>query len=136
MGTLSSFPNGLKIAGYIPPTDATITVGSEVTNVVNVAIQLTDGNGDDLANVAAVYFYISDDSGGSGVAATAPAGGIAIGTDGTLAEVVSGKAGWLISEADGDIDIDVTETGTDTFYLVLIMPSGETVVSGAITFAA
>ena len=136
MGTLTSFPNGLKVAGFIPPTDATITVGTEDTNVVNVAIQLTDGNGDDLANVAAVYFYISDDSGGDGVAATAPAGGIAIGTDGKIAQVVSGKAGWLISEADGDIDIDVTETGTDTFYLVLILPSGETVVSSALSFTA
>lgn len=136
MGTLSSFPNGLKVAGFIPPTDATVTVSAENTNVVTVTIQLQDGNGDDLANVAGVYFYLSDDSGGSGVAATAPNGGIAIGTDGTLAEVVSGKAGWLISESDGDIDIEVTESGTDTFYLVLIMPSGEIVVSDALTFAA
>lgn len=134
--TLSSFPNGLKVAGYIPPTDATITVSAEATNVVTVGIQLLDGNGDDLANVAGVYFYLSDDSGGSGVAATAPDGGIAIGTDGTLAQVVAGKCGWLISEADGDIDIEVTESGTDTFYLVLILPSGEIVVSDALTFAA
>lgn len=135
MGTLSSFPNGLKIAGYIPPTDATITVGTEATNVINVAIQLSDGNGDDLANVAGVYWYLSDDSGGDGISGTAPTGGVAIGTDGKIAEVVANKCGWLISEADGDIDINITDTGTPTFYLVLILPSGEVVVSGAITFA-
>lgn len=136
MGTLSSFPNGLKVAGFIPPTDATITVGTENTNVINVAIQLLDGNGDALANAAAVTFYLSDNATGSGIAATVPSGGIAIGTDGVLAEFVSGDAGILISEADGDIDIDITEVGADTFYLVLVMPSGKVVISGAITFGA
>lgn len=133
--SLTSFPNGLKVDGYISPTAATITVGTENTNVINVAIQLTDGNGDDLANAAAVYFYLSDDSGGDGISGTAPTGGVAIGTDGKIAEVVANKCGWLISETDGDIDVDITDTGTPTFYLVLVLPSGKVVVSDAITFA-
>lgn len=135
----TNFDNGLSLDSVDIPNHAVITVGSEDTDVINVAIQLyTDSNAvNELTNVAAVYAYLSDDSGGAGVAATAPDGGIAIGTDGVFSEVVADKAGWLISEADGDIDIDITESGADTFYLVLVMPAtGRVIVSDAITFAA
>ena len=43
----------------------------------------------------------------------------------------------LVIEADGDIDITIGDaSGAATYYLVLVMPSGELVVSDAITFAA
>ena len=68
--------------------------------------------------------------------ATAPAGGIAIGTDGALIETVANLAGTMISEADGDIDIDLTNaTTTPTFYLVVRLPTGGLAISDAITFA-
>jgi hypothetical protein len=128
----------LAVDGFEIPGHAVITVSAEDTDVVTATIQLYSDTGavDELSNVAAVYAYLSDDSGGAGIAATAPDGGIAIGTDGVYTEIVSGKAGWLISEADGDIDIEVTESGTDTFYLVLVLPSGRVIVSDALTFAA
>ena len=61
-----------------------------------------------------------------------------------LIPILTGSAGselaasifLLVSEADGDIDINITESGTDTFYLVLVMPNGKLIVSDAITFAA
>lgn len=55
--------------------------------------------------------------------------------DGAVTQVEIPKAFHLVSESDGDIDINIGEDGVDTWYLVLVMPNGRLVVSGAITFA-
>ncbi len=112
---------------------ASFTVGTEAANVINVAIQLK--NGGDLIIRGGVFGYLSDDANGDSIAASAPSGGIAIGTDGLAIPVVANKAFQLVSESDGDIDIDITEVGTATWWFVLILPSGELVVSGGIVFA-
>lgn len=115
------------------PLKATITVGDEAADVINVAIQLQDMNGNALSNRGSVLAYISDDANGDSVAGTAP-DTVAIGSDGLAIPLVAGKCFLLTSEADGDIDIDITENGADTWYLVLVLPHGELVVSSAITF--
>lgn len=115
---------------------ATIVVGSESTNVINVAIQLEDADGDDLAAQANLFAYLSDDANGDSVVATAPDGGVVIGTDGLAIPVVADKAFRLTSESDGDVDLNITESGAKTEYLVLVMPNGSLVVSDAITHAA
>lgn len=126
------------------PREAVITVGAEDANVINVAIQLNDGYDNAAAVRGSVMAYLSDDSNGDDLAATAPDGGWAIGTDGVLiplasddgSVIVPNKTAQLVSEADGDIDIDITHAaGAKTVYLVLVMPDGRLVVSGAITFA-
>lgn len=118
------------------PAGVTITVGAEDTNVVNVAIQYEDVGGADLGVRGACLAYISDDANGDSIAATAPDGGWAIGTDGLLIPVVANKAAYLVSESDGDVDVDVTESGTDTFYVIVVLPNGELVASDALSFAA
>jgi hypothetical protein len=123
--TLNTFDN--RVAG------ATIVVGTEVPNDINVTVQLTDADGNDLATAAAIPFYLSSDTAGQAIG-TAPDGGIAIGTDGLMIEWTANVAGLLISEADGDIDITFTESGSLTVYLVLVMPNGSLVISDAITF--
>lgn len=133
--SLTNFPNGVSVAGFAPPAGATITVGTEAANAILVSIQLTDGAGDALETAAGVWFYVSDDADGSSVAGTAPTT-LAIGTDGLLIEVISNKAGLLVTESDGTADVSFGDAGGDTWYLVLVMPSGEIVVSGAITLAA
>jgi len=110
-------------------------VGAQGGDVINVAVQLKDVAGVDLAVRASLLAYLSDDANGDTVAGTAPSGGAAIGTDGVSIPLVAGKAFLLTSEADGDIDINITEAGADTWYLVLVMPNGRLAVSGAITFA-
>ena len=117
------------------PMGATITVGSEAANVINVGIQLEDADGADIAVRGSVFAYLSDDANGDSIVATAPDGGAAIGTDGLAIPVVANKAFELTSESDGDIDIDITESGAKTCYLILRMPNGKLVASGAITFA-
>lgn len=117
--------------------NATIVVGAEAADVINVAIQLKQAkSGDDLAVRGSVFAYLSDDANGDSIAATAPDGNVAVGTDGLLIPVVTDKAFQLVSEADGDIDLDITESGTDTWYLILVMPDGRLIASDAITFAA
>jgi hypothetical protein len=118
------------------PLDVDFTIGSEAGNVINVGIQLNDAGGTALATRASVYGYLSDDANGDSIAGTAPDGGWAIGTDGLLIPGVTNKSAIFVSEADGDIDINITESGTDTWYLILILPNGLLAASGAITFAA
>ena len=133
---LTSFPNGLKVGDFAVPDSATITVGTEGANSINVAVQLLDGAGNEIVTRAGIMAYLSDDANGDSVAGTAPDGNVAIGTDGVLIPVVADKAFYLVSESDGDIDLDIGEAGADTWYLILVMPLGELVASDAITFAA
>lgn len=116
--------------------DATITVGTEASDIINVAIQLTDRlNINEMSERASIGFYLATDANGDTPASTAPTGGIAIGTDGAMIEWTANLSGMLTSESDGDIDINLTDTGTPTFYLILVMPDGKLIASGAITFA-
>lgn len=120
-------------AGYV---DATITVVGEVSNEVDVTIQLTDANGDDLAVRGSVFAYLSDDANGDAIVVTAPDGGWAIDTDGLLIPVVAGKAAVLVSEADGDIALTITEAGAKTAYLIIVLPEGRLVASTVLTWTA
>lgn len=114
---------------------ASFTIGTEATDAINVAIQLKNAKAQALAVRTSVFAYLSDDANGDSVVATAPDGGWAIGTDGLMHSVTSGKAAIFVTEADGQFDVTITHAGAKTCYLVLVMPDGKLVVSGAITFA-
>jgi len=114
--------------------DAKFTVGAEAGDVINVSVQLVDRlNGNEVAERIGMFWYLSSDANGDAVA-SAPSGGIAIGTDGLLIEWTANVAGLVVSESDGDIDVNLTETGDGYFYLVLVMPDGKRMVSGIIDF--
>lgn len=116
---------------------ATITVGAEATNVVNVAVQLTDANGDNIAYAATFLAYLSDASTGLDVSAAGPDGGVAVGTDGDIVVALTASIALLLqTEADGNVDLDWTDAGAMTKYLVVVLPNGKHVVSGALTWAA
>ena len=110
-------------------------VGTEAADAINVTVQLKNGEGVDLAERGVCDWYLATDALGDVLASTAPTGGIAIGTDGTLLESVANLSGIVISEADGDIDVTLTDVGTPTFHLVIVTPNGRRFVSSAITFA-
>lgn len=127
----------LNLLDDLPTDNSTVVAGAEDTNVVNVVITLKNAADAAISSSKIVHAYLSDASTGVGVAATAPDGGVAVGASGSvLAEVVADKVFILESTAAGLITLDVTESGTDTFYLVLLLPNGEKVVSNAITTAA
>jgi hypothetical protein len=135
---VSSTANELNTVDGAPLGTTTLfTIGAEAGDVINVAVQLKDANGADLAVRGSVEAYLSDDANGDSIVGTAPDGGWAIGTDGVLIPIVAGKYARLVSESDGDIDINITHAGgAKTVYLILILPNGKLVASGAITFAA
>lgn len=110
------------------------TVGAEAGDAINVAIQLKTPKYQDLAVRGMVFIYLSDDANGDSLAASAPDGGWAIGTDGLLIPVVTNKAAWFTSEADGDIDITITESSAKDFWLVVKLPDGS-VTTKKVTFA-
>ena len=103
--------------------------------MINVAIQLKEGDKDADERVRG-EFYLSDDANGDSLTATAPSAGIAIGTDGViLTEHTVDKHFTAVSESDGDIDIDITHVGAKTWYLIAVMNDGRLIPSAAITFA-
>lgn len=112
----------------------TFTIGTESANNINVALQATDHNGDDVAIAANLYWYLAADSAGQTIG-TAHSSAPAIGTDGLLRAETDKLAGRLTLEADGDADIDFTDTGTGTRYLVVVLPDGSLAISDAITHA-
>lgn len=117
------------------PWNATITVGEEAADTINVGIQLKDIAGADLAVRGSVLAYLSDDANGDGITATAPSVGIDIGTDGLSIPIVADKCLQLVCESDGDIDLDIGEAAAGTWYLIVVLPNGKLVASAAITFA-
>jgi hypothetical protein len=112
------------------------TIGAEATNVITVACQLQTSDRRDIAERAMIEWFISDDAAGDSLVATAPDGGVAAGADGWLSQLVTGKLGVAVCEADGDLDIAITHAaGAKTVYLGFRMPDGTIRMSAAITFA-
>ncbi len=119
-------PNPLSLGG------ATITVGSEQGSTINVVIQLTDQLGRDMASVACVQAYLSDNADGSTVG-TAHSTTPAINGDGLLQELITKLVFLLTSESDGDISIDFVDSSAQSIWLCIMLPDGSLVISDAIT---
>lgn len=115
--------------------NAAFTVGSETGNTITIAVQINDGASSPaaIAKRQGLFWYLSSDSTGDTLA-TAPTGGIAAGTDGTLIETLDNQAGYVITEADGDADFVLTDSGTNNFYLNIVMPNGDIKTSAVASF--
>lgn len=115
---------------------ATFTIGAKQTNTINVAVQLLDAQGNKPAAPVVGDFYLSDNSDGSTLTATATTSSLAVGTNGVLLDIlVAGKMGRILSKSDGTFDINVIQTASPTtYYFVMVMPDGSIVVSTAVTF--
>ena len=115
---------------------ASFTIGAEASHVINVAVQLKDALARALAQIGHLRFYLSDSSDGHTLTATATTSALAIGTNGVLQNIeVTGKVGVVMTDTSGRFDINITQTAAKTYYLVLQMPDGSIVVSGAIVHA-
>jgi len=85
---------------------ATFTIGAEGSNAINVGIQLKDAIGADLARRGQVGFYLAGDANGDTLAAAAPNGGYAIGTDGLLIQTPPTLTDAVL--VDGNLAISAT----------------------------
>ena len=115
-------------------SSADIAIGVQDTDTINVAIQLQDENGDPLAESMSLFGFLCDATDGLDPTATAPDGHVAAGTEGGCIHLVTDKVFLLNTNAAGVVDVDVIESGADTWYLVLVFPNGERILSDAITF--
>ncbi len=120
--------------------DATISVGTPTLGSFPVAIQLKNPQGGPLVHCAGVFFYISKDADGSTIAADATdTTSVTIGTNGLFPEIAgyaTAVSGHVISEANGLIDMTIVVLTTKTVYLVLVMPTGQLVISSIMTYTA
>lgn len=115
--------------------EAVWTVGAKVTNTITASIQLNDGDGFAIGEMAVVDVFLSDSATGVGPAAAAPTGGWAAGTNGKLLGAsVAGILGKWQSDGQGRIDVAVTQVGAKTYYAVCVLENGSMVVSGGLAF--
>lgn len=128
--------NGFGVKGMPCKATSTIAVGVEAANAITCTITLKDRNSVACSNLTSLIVYISDDSAGVGECATAPATSVLAGaSSGAFTSIVSKKLGLYSFKSDGTGTLVITETGTPTYYLVVVFPDGQRLVSGAITFA-
>jgi len=112
------------------------TIGTKTSNTINVAAQLQDARGQNIAQIAHAKVYLSDNADGSTLTATATTSSIAIGTNGVILYTpVSDKMVEVISNSSGQFDLNIIQTASPTtYYMVVVLPDGSIVVSSAITF--
>ena len=123
----------LVVGGNAVPASAVITVGAESTNVRAITIAMKDGAGNAMTTRALVNVVVLADANGDAFVATGGSTGIAIGSAGALLALVAKKAFMLITEADGTADLTWTDVGTEAAYLGIVLPTGELVISSALT---
>ncbi|HEU4753960.1 MAG TPA: hypothetical protein VFU47_12700, partial [Armatimonadota bacterium] len=112
---------------------ATITVGAEAANVIQVSVQFKDAGGNNLAQRMGALCWLADAANAAETAA-APSGGWAAGVGYKLADEITNKRGRFQSDATGLLRVDITEAAAKTFYLHVAV-GARVFVSGAITFA-
>lgn len=111
------------------------TVGVEGGDVINVALQVVDAEGADLAAAKSFLAWLSDTAGAEPTT-TAPSAGTIIGTDGFIVyEPLADIVLELLTDSDGVLDLDIEEAGVDTWFLNVRLPDGSIVTSATITFA-
>jgi len=115
--------------------DAVITVPDEVgAGGFAVTVQLKGPSSSDLQHRAGVFAYMSNNVNGDVIALTpTEVESVDNGTDGEFIATLDGLAGYLISEADGDVDLDIVVADTKSVYLVVVLPDGQLVVSDVMT---
>jgi hypothetical protein len=133
----------IKIAQWLDdiPYDIDWTVDGEVTNQIDVHMQFQSVNGNNIAREVVFMGYRSlttaktyyTTTGGSMIIAGAPD------DDGVLLwnldNVVSDNEGFLLlTDSAGLCSVTINHSVAGTFYLNIVMPLGNIVVSPAITF--
>jgi hypothetical protein len=112
---------------------ADVTISAETSDEIELAVQLVDSSGNDITSGNhALYMFFSDDDTVINFSVDPPEG-LSVGAAGTFNEIVADTY-FLAFFDNGEFWITVEETGAKTWYLVVILPGGEYIVSSAITF--
>lgn len=131
--TLPAKHNPFKAPGVT--NRAGFTIGTEGSDIINVAVQLKDSDGKAITAKSKIFAWLSDTAGAAPIT-TAP-GTVAIGTNGViLVEETTKKVWTILTDSSGRFDFNITKTGAATMYLNVAMPDGTIATSSVITFAA
>jgi hypothetical protein len=122
---LNLIPN-LNLAANV-----TFSVGAEATNAIPVTIQVLDQNGNNLARRTSFRFYLSSDAAGLTPAVLTSAAAV---TTGGIVDAAT-NGGVAVTTAAGLVVLSLTDTGTPTRYVNVVLPSGEVLISPALTWA-
>ena len=116
---------------------ATFAIGTQAVQSRTVSVTLKTAAGAAISHAGVVDVYLSDASTGLDIAATAPSGGVAIGSAGkVLAAITAGKLIKVVTNATGGVDLILTENTAKSFYICIVLPNGRIIVSSAIAFTA
>lgn len=126
---------GAKLADAVQDEipDVIISVGAESANVIQVGVQFRDIQDNNLAQRMGAMAWLSD-SANSAETATAPSGTWSMSAGYKLADEVTNKRCFFMTDAAGLFRIDINEAGVATWFLNVKVGS-RIYVSGAITFA-
>ena len=116
----------------------TFTVGAAHTDTVNVAVQLTDEAGANIANKTHLTFMLFTTAAATAFNTLTLTTATAIGTDGTLLlEKTTDELYTVMTDVTGSFDVDlVYTTGAGTLFLGVVLPNGKLAVSTVVTFTA
>ena len=117
---------------------ATITTGPSHTDTVNVAVQLTDEAGDNVAGLHHLRFMLFTTAVGAAFNTLTLTTETAVGTAGTILVVeVAHEMYTVLTNDAGLFDVDIVyTTGAGTLFLAVVLPSNELAVSTVVTFTA
>jgi len=126
--------NGSKIAS----SNSTITLGSPSGTTQVATIQLKDGADAAIADVRSCLVYMATDAAGATPSATGANASVTVST-GAAVVVLTAKLNWqLVTDATGAAALTFDNNGgggTYTDRVVLVLPTGEVVVSSALAVA-
>lgn len=104
------------------PQIVTFAYSSPGSNECAVSVQVEDGQGNALASVYELLFYLSDSAAGAGLTATTASGGIAVTTGTQLQAKVAAKALDTLTNASGVLVVTITDTANTDFYPCVVCP--------------
>ena len=105
-------PKAIALA-TIPSVE--FTVGIEAANVINVALQVLDDEGEALALQLALMAWLSDTE-AAAMTLTGPGLGTSIGTNGVMVHPQATDTLFeLLTDVNGAIDLDILEALVDTW---------------------
>ncbi len=118
--------NVTLLMGEIPYI-ATINVGEETSDEVDVTVQLKNYSNENLTEVTTVIGYISSLTGITSITAT--------GTTGTVETLLANSTYRLTTDATGKVVVQFGTVQAGSFYFNVALPNGTVVQSAQITFA-
>lgn len=109
------------------PYIATINVGEETSDEVDVTVQLKNYSNENLTEVTTVIGYISSLTEITSITAT--------GTTGTVETLLTNSTYRLTTDATGKVVVQFGTVQAGSFYFNVALPNGTVVQSAQITFA-